>query len=92
MRDLSIDNLFAGDEHGTSKLAYDRSKEINRRRFLAAQVVADAQVEAAIAQKAAAEAASRSAYWTRLSAIAVIIGVPIAVVAILLDVYLASAN
>jgi len=75
----------AGEEPG-SQASYWREVEMKRRDFLLSKRTAEAIIEAAEAQIKASDATIDTAYWTKLSAIAVLITAVIAAFALIVQV------
>lgn len=75
----------AGEQPG-SQASYWREVEMKRRDFLLAKKTSEANIEAANAQIEASRATVDTAYWTKLSAIAVFITAVIAGIALVVQI------
>lgn len=75
----------AGEQPG-SQAAYWREVEMKRRDYLLAKKTSEANIQAAEAQIRASDATIDTAYWTKLSAIAVLVTAIIAAVALVVQI------
>lgn len=83
----SDEDVFSGaGEQPGSQASYWREVEMKRRDYLLAQKTADASIKAAEAQIEASKATVDTAYWTKLSAIAVFFTAIIAGVALVVQI------
>ncbi|WP_286170454.1 hypothetical protein [Rhizobium sp. AU243] len=75
----------AGEQPG-SQASYWREVEMKRRDYLLAKKTSEANIQAAEAQIRASDATIDTAYWTKLSAIAVLVTAIIAAVALVVQI------